>query len=394
MNSALKTAVAVALAPVVLLAFDANEKEALRSLAKKSEAALRTANALDGKAITLLPVRGDADGYFERLLVGAVVNSGKNCVVGNDEEKDARFRRILGEIKWDERQTTLKSVDPATIDRLGSLKSTQVLLEAVLDVEKKGEKEVSVELNLLAYAIETKQYVWSVNIADGTVERAKTITQSQPTTPSPEAVRVNVVACGGLAPIVAHQAAAEARNALAKAGYVVDGGDEPDVVVSVSAGREVLDRSGDWFVYRGVVHLKTEIKGPKPRFMAEKEVVGTGRRGLGETFAEKNLADALVPGIAKWVKDSVDEGSVGLRVSLVELRMDEPVKSAGELALQSAFCKAAYAETGVRSVRLVSQDSEKGAFTFRVVFDAERFPDGFLNTLMVKNPGWKLGYVK
>ena len=383
MNSAFKTAVAVALAPVALLAFDAKEKEALRALAAKSESALRTANALDGKAITLLPVRGDADGYFERLLVGAVVSAGKNCVVCNDE-KNERFRRILDEINWDERQTTLKSVDPATIDRLGRLMSTQVFLEAVLDVEKKGEKEVSVELNLLAYAIETKQYIWSVNIADGTVERTKTIGQSEPTVPSPDAVRVNVSTRPGLAPIVAHQVSAEARNALAKAGYVVDGKDDPDVVVSVSAGREVHDRSGEWLVYKGAVRLQTEIRGSKPRFMA----------GLGESDVEKNLADALVPGVAAWVKDSFNEGSVGLRVSLVELRIDEPVKSADELALQAAFCKAACAEAGVRSVRLVAQDSAKGSVKFRVVFDAEQYPDGFLNTLMVKNPGWKLGYVK
>ena len=79
---------------------------------------------------------------------------------------------------------------------------------------------------------------------------------------------------------------------------------------------------------------------------------------------------------------------------MVTLRMDEGVKSAQELALQSAFCKAAESEKGVRSVRVVRQNDADGTFVFRVVFDEAQFSDGFLNTLMTKNPGWKLGYVK
>ena len=122
------------ISPVVASAFDAQEKEALRVVADVTEKGLRGAGELDGKAITILPIKGDQDGYFERLLIGAFVKAGKTCVVGNDEKGDVRFKRILGEIKWDERQTTLKSVDPATIDVLGRLKSTQMLIEGVLGI--------------------------------------------------------------------------------------------------------------------------------------------------------------------------------------------------------------------------------------------------------------------
>ena len=105
------------MSPVAAVPFDAREKDALRVVAKTVEDGLRGVKELDGKAITILPVKGDRDDYFGRLMIGAFVNAGKTCVVGNDEQNDGRFQRILEEIKWDERQTTLKSVDPATISR-------------------------------------------------------------------------------------------------------------------------------------------------------------------------------------------------------------------------------------------------------------------------------------
>ena len=84
--------------PVMTVAFDAKEKDALRIVADATEKGLRGAGELNGKAITILPIKGDQDGYFERLLIGVFVKAGKTCVVGNDEKGDARFRRILGEL--------------------------------------------------------------------------------------------------------------------------------------------------------------------------------------------------------------------------------------------------------------------------------------------------------
>ena len=136
--------------------FDAAAKASIRKSVAAAEAQFRSAPALDGKAITLLPVKGDSDGYCERLLIGALVNAGKTCVVSNDDKKDERFRRILKEIAWDERQTTLKSIDPRTADELGHLKSTQMLIEARLDVVRHGRKRRAVaELDILgSYLIE------------------------------------------------------------------------------------------------------------------------------------------------------------------------------------------------------------------------------------------------
>ena len=382
------------ISPVVASAFDVQEKEALRGVADVTEKGLRGAGELNGKAITILPIKGDQDGYFERLLIGAFVKAGKTCVVGNDEKGDARFKRILSEIKWDERQTTLKSVDPATIDVLGKLKSTQMLIEGVLGIVRKEGGDVLAELNLLAYEIETKQYVWSANVYDGKFAPVKTVVSSAPVAADAVKVRVAVRDGGGNARRVSDHALVAVRNALAAEGYVVDGKCAPDVEVAVSADREVFDQTGPWIVFTGSLRLQTQIKGRDPRFQSEKVLYAKGKRGLGEEAAEQSLAEALVGQVGEWAKSSFSRENLGLKAVMVSLSVGEKVKSADDLALQAAFCKAADAEKGVRSVELVRQNSAAGTFVFRVVYEESRFPDGLLNTLMVKNPEWKLGYVK
>ena len=148
-------------------AFDATERDIVRKAVSAARERLRTASALDGKAVTLLPVKGDDDsGFAGQLLMTALVEAGKTCVISNDEKNDERFKRILQEIKWDERQTTLKSIDPATADELGRLKSTQILLEARFDIVRRGRKQRPVaELGLLAYSVATKQFVWAADVA-------------------------------------------------------------------------------------------------------------------------------------------------------------------------------------------------------------------------------------
>ena len=380
--------------------FSSEERDALHNLADQTKARLAEAAALDGKSITVLPVRGDRDGYFGGLLLNAFVGSGKTCVISNDEKNDARFKRILDEIKWDERQTTLKSIDPETADELGRLKSTQILVEAVVDLfEPEAEApQCGGELNMLAYAVETKQYVWSDSIrympAPPPPKPVPVIGESGSTTPSPSAIRVKVASCGGCAGIVEDKAALAVCNALAAAGYVVNGEESPDVTVSVSAVRNEFDKTGDWIVYDGTLRIRTTVTGTTPRFLADKTSHAKGERGLGEIEAEMNLAEKLTQGAAEWAKGSFKDDELGIRVEMVRLETGKAVKSAEDLELQGRFHDAAAAEKGVRSVRLVSQDAEKGEFVFRVVFDRELFTDGFLNALMLKNPDWKLGYVK
>jgi hypothetical protein len=278
-------------------AFDDAEKAAVRKVASAAEKGFAAAVALDGKAVTVLPVKGDVDGYCEHLLIGALVNAGKTCVVSNDEKNDARFRRILEEIKWDERQTTLKSIDPQTADELGHLKSTQILLEARLDVSRRGRKRRAVaELNLLAYAVSTKQYVWTANVAVDDAGRAW---------PDPADVNVKVEFNGmkdadGVAAIVS----SPVRDLVARYGYRVNADGRPDLSLSATFSRRTFDRSGEYLVFNGEASVRlASCSGDGVLY--EKTFKAKGPRGLGEAAAERNFADALAGQIAKWLDETL-----------------------------------------------------------------------------------------
>ena len=70
------------------------------------------------------------------------------------------------------------------------------------------------------------------------------------------------------------------------------------------------------------------------------------------------------------------------------------VVSADELKIQKMFFESAKAAKGVRSVHLVKQDSATGTFTFRVVFDADQFGDGFMNEMVAEHPDWDLSLAR
>lgn len=281
-------------------AFDDAERSAARKVIAAAEAKLRSAGAIDGKAITLLPVKGDDDGYCERLIVGALVNAGKVCVVSNDEKKDERFKRILNEIKWDERQTTLKSIDPSTADELGHLKSTQILMEARLVITRRGrrgrKRRAVAELDLLAYAISTKQYVWTAHIAIDDAGRGW---------PDPAEFNVKVSFAGEKsAESVAALVASKVRNAVAGYGYRVnaDGGD--DLALTLSFTKEEFDKSGGYFVYRGKAAARLASR-VGDGILYEKVFSAKGSRALGELEASQNLADALAAQVLKWLDETL-----------------------------------------------------------------------------------------
>ena len=280
-------------------AFDEADRGAVRTAVAEAKERLKAASALDGKAITLLPVKGDDGGYCERLLIGAVVDAGKTCVVSNDEKNDERFKRILSEIKWDEMQTTLKSIDPKTADELGHLKSTQILLEARLDVFRRGRKRRAVaELNLLAYEVKTKQYVWTADIA---VDASGRVWPD----PSEYNVKVSFAAAEDDAASIAGLAATVVRNQVAGYGYRVDADGIVDLELSSLFAQEVFDKSGEYRVLKGVARVRLASK-TGDGVLYEKTFEARGKRGLGMSEAIKNLSDVLSAQIKKWVDETLE----------------------------------------------------------------------------------------
>ena len=274
-------------------AFDDSERSAIRKSVAAVESTLKSAQPLDGKAITVLPVKGDADEFCERLVIGALVSAGKTCVVSNDEKRDERFKRILNEIKWDEQQTTLKSIDPRTADELGHLKSTQLLLEVRLDLFRRGRKRRAVaELNILAYEVKTKQYVWTANIA---------LDESGRAWPDVSEFNVKVdVSSSADAARLAALSVVEVRNAVAGYGYRVNGEGAADLELTVKVGQETFDRSGGYIVLNGTAAVRLSSPTDKD-ILHETTFTKKGGRGLGEEAAVRNLSGAVSGAIIKWL---------------------------------------------------------------------------------------------
>ena len=387
----MKTIIASTIAATAMFAcaepFGAAEKAVLRDIARQAEAKMKEAAALEGKAVTLLPVHGDEDGYMERLLIGAVVSSGRTGVISNDEKNDERFKRILADIKWDAAQLRLSSVDPSTIDELGRLKSTQILMEARLDLTRAttneyGEaKGASAELNLLAYAVATKQYVWNANIV------------KEPEAPPPPPELPKQIASAAVAPLhVAVETKADkdaervsglvetsVRGMLAQLGYIVDGNRKPDVVVSLETSRETFDHTGGWFVYDGTLKIKANVPGAEARLLGETSIAGRGARGLGETQADRNLSDALGEQAMGWLKRTLKSDAVGFEALVFSV-----------YTLDAAHAEkiraAAAAMDGTRVATTEAADEANGWTTFRAVYEKAKFPGGFAAMLFAANP--------
>ena len=281
----------------VSAAFDESERNAIRKSVAAAEASLRAAKSLDGKAITVLPVKGDPDGYCNRLVIGALVNAGKTCVVSNDEKKDERFKRILKEIKWDEMQTTLKSIDPRTADELGHLKSTQVLLEVRLDLFRRGRRRRAVaELNFLAYEVSTKQYVWTADIA---------LDESGRAWPDASEFNVKVDFSGSdEAAALAALSAVKVRNAVAGYGYRVNGEGVTDLSLSAKFAQQTFDRSGEYLVLKGMAVVRLSSRTGEG-ILYEKTFSARGKRGLGAEEALRNLAENLDGQLVKWLDETL-----------------------------------------------------------------------------------------
>lgn len=379
---------AVALLAGFAGAFDKIEKKSVRELADRMETRLRAAHALDGLALTILPVHGDADGYFEGLLLNAAVNAGKICVIANDV-KDERFARILKDIKWDEMQTRLASVDPATIDELGRLKSTQVFIEATLDVSKE-KRHAEAELSIRAYSVSTKQYIWSAHeTVSGRQDASpwwKRIADSSVVNPALLNVKISSKSANSDSAAFSALLDVALTDAVAKRGFTVEGKRDADIIVTVNPVRTVFDRSGEYAVFEGTVQVVVQVVGSEQRILGDKVFSFRGKRGLGNLQADKNLAAAAAPKVIEWLGEVLKPSVVGLEAITFRLSLGCPVQEVGDLAAPEAIRRAAAALKGVRCATLEFEDDAKGLFTYRAVYEKAEFPGGFLNTLLVKHP--------
>ncbi|MBQ3096537.1 MAG: hypothetical protein IJC66_00130 [Kiritimatiellae bacterium] len=128
----------------------------------------------------------------------------------------------------------------------------------------------------------------------------------KPLAPSP--MKVSIRYGGGSSRVVEDRAVAAMKNELSKAGYIVDGAGEPDIVITATGHKKFFDRTGKSAVYEGSLRLHAEAKGKSPFFIEEKTLSAKGKRGIDDAEAEKFLADALVQPVGAWSKNAAGRG--------------------------------------------------------------------------------------
>ena len=137
------------------LVLDESFRQAVQGAMDEAQAALAASPVPSGKAVAILPIAGDADGWFAGQLKIALTAAGKMCVEGKE---DPMWGEVLKEIEWDERKDDI--LDAATVDKFGKIKSAQILLYAFLRSMDLTDRYAFFEVELHATEIATKRHLW------------------------------------------------------------------------------------------------------------------------------------------------------------------------------------------------------------------------------------------
>ena len=391
------------------------ERAAARMLTEAVKARMAGAESLQGKALTLLPVRGDTDGYLDSLLLDAMVQAGLTTVIPNDE-RDVRFKRILKEIAWDEQQTRLATIDPSTIDELGHLLSTQVLLEGRLMKNRlpvvsdkrgrpagwagaDGAGPVEMELHLFAYEILTKRYVWTAVVTavepppfgpDGQPGAQNALESSIGWSLEEALVPLNVgvkVTAGKGSDLEADLVDTYARGRLADLGYRVSSGKPDDMTLSLETSCELFDQKwNQYLVYQGTLKATLAVKGGDARELGSASFAARGARGLGEAQAHRNLADDMDAQLGGWLKRTLNPDAVDFAAVRLKLALAGPIMTKEDFKAIEDIQKGLAGLPGVRSARVEAQDNARGTLEFLVVFERSQSPAGVWNSLWAAHP--------
>ena len=165
---------------------------------------------------------------------------------------------------------------------------------------------------------------------------------------------------------------------LTAAGYTIDL-HRPDLGVTIEVSSQLLDRSGSFYLYQGVVDASVaHVKGGK--LLGRERVACKGERKLGKGPAIESLVEQLARDSAEWVASVTTPEKVGLAASLIQVQRNN-LRGTRDAVYAANFVEIVNGENGVVSCELKDQDYGLRIMTFRVVYYRKSFPAGLLNTL-------------
>lgn len=136
--------------------FSAEVRQTINEALADAARDLAQAGIPAGEPISVFPIRGDEDGFVEGILKNAVTGAGLTYVEGRE---DPIYNEVIAaEIEHDARRADILA--PDTLDRLGELKSTRLLLYGAVREAVKTERQIYVEIELHLTRIRTKEHLW------------------------------------------------------------------------------------------------------------------------------------------------------------------------------------------------------------------------------------------
>lgn len=159
--------------------------------------------------------------------------------------------------------------------------------------------------------------------------------------------------------------------------------DNPALLIRLDAELSQFDRSGNYYVYRGSSQANVS-RGFDGRTVGSDRIRVNGGRELGEEEAKRAATRALVTETSGWIRDNLSTEAIGLAANDVSVTLPwhQNVPFNRRIADYSAkFVQKVGALPGVANVTLVGQDNATRTLTFRVIHDANAFPDGLINQL-------------
>lgn len=209
-------------------------------------------------------------------------------------------------------------------------------------------------------------------------------------------IKVTAIAGSKDAESLANHLKGYAQSHLSQKGLVMSDADA-NIGVELSVARRETARLDDWRVYEGEVRARMKNLSVAAAILAERQFTATGKRGLDEASAEKDVRTGLESQLAGWLDKTVVDVKVPVEVpvsseekrGLATLRvvfgpngMDADYEDV--LVAQNLFLETVQRYPGVASCVLVRQDSSRKEFEFAITYEPASYPDGLINTLILR----------
>lgn len=174
-----------------------------------------------------------------------------------------------------------------------------------------------------------------------------------------------------------------ASQMLNSMGFRQEKGATTDLLFLLDARIESFDRAGQYSLDKATGSAEA-MRTDNRRTVGSENFDLKGKRVLGDTAARDSALDALATALRDWVRSGFSPDALGLVASNLTVQRPWHQNMPGNRQIANyadTFVREVSAVPGVVRVALIDQNSESRTLTFRIVYEANAFPQGMLNRL-------------